>query len=80
LQYVNKTFTLPTTAKKMTQTDYEIAVGLRNPDGSLRRPKKSYRQNVDEKLKVLGLDPESDRTCPGIIGGPAACICGARQK
>jgi len=40
MQYLNKTFTLPTTSRKMTQTDYEIAVGLRNPDGSLRRPKK----------------------------------------
>jgi hypothetical protein len=26
--------------KRKTHTDYEITVGLRNPDGSLRRPKK----------------------------------------
>lgn len=38
--YQKQTFTLPTTSRKMTQTDYEIRVGLRNPDGSLRRPKK----------------------------------------
>jgi hypothetical protein len=39
MQYVNKTFTLPTTTKRMTQTDYEIAVGLRHPDGTLVQPK-----------------------------------------
>jgi len=38
MQYLNKTFTLPTTSKRMTQTDYEIAVGLRNPDGTLVQP------------------------------------------
>lgn len=38
MQYVNKTFTLPTTNRRMTQTDYEIAVGIRNPDGSLVTP------------------------------------------
>lgn len=39
MQYVNKSFTLPTTNRKMTQTDYEIAVGLRHPDGSLVQTK-----------------------------------------
>ncbi len=40
MQYVKPTFTLPVSNKKISQTDYEIAVGLRNPDGSLKRPKK----------------------------------------
>lgn len=39
MKYQNPTFTLPTVNKSMTQTDYEIAVGLRNPDGSLVQPK-----------------------------------------
>jgi hypothetical protein len=40
VKYQQPTFTLPTVNKRMTQTEYEIAVGLRNSDGSLRRPKK----------------------------------------
>jgi hypothetical protein len=39
VKYQQPTFTLPTVNKTMTQTDYEIAVGLRNPDGSLVQPK-----------------------------------------
>jgi hypothetical protein len=39
VKYQEKTFTLPTTSKRMTQTDYEIAVGLRHPDGTLVQPK-----------------------------------------
>jgi hypothetical protein len=42
MKYQQPTFTLPTVniSRKMTQTEYEIRVGLRNPDGSLKRPKK----------------------------------------
>ena len=43
MKYQQPTFTLPTSSGKLTQTDWEIAVGLRNPDGTLvqpRRPKK----------------------------------------
>ena len=39
MQYLNKTFTMATTTKRMTQREYEIAVGLRNPDGTLVQPK-----------------------------------------
>lgn len=45
MQYVNKTFTLPTVNKKMTQTEYEIAVGLRTPDGKLVQPKKKREKD-----------------------------------
>lgn len=38
--YQKQTFTLPTSTKRMTQEEYEIRVGLRNPDGSLKRPAK----------------------------------------
>lgn len=41
MKYQQPTFTLPTTNRKMTQTEYEIAVGLRNADGSLVQPKKA---------------------------------------
>jgi hypothetical protein len=41
MQYQNKKFTLPACSKRMTQTDYEIAVGLRKPDGTLVQPKVS---------------------------------------
>lgn len=40
MKYLEKTFSVPVGAGKMTQTEYEIRVGLRNPDGSLKRPKK----------------------------------------
>jgi len=43
MRYIQPTFTLPVSTGKLTQTDWEIAVGLRNPDGTLvqpRRPKK----------------------------------------
>ena len=42
--YQKPSFTLPTTDKKISQTDYEIAVGLRNPDGTLVIPKKRKRK------------------------------------
>ena len=35
MRYIQPTFTLPTSTGKLTQTDWEIAVGLRNPDGTL---------------------------------------------
>jgi hypothetical protein len=41
MHYQNKTFTLPACSKRMSQTDYEIAVGLRHPDGRLVQPKVS---------------------------------------
>jgi hypothetical protein len=41
MQYLNKKFSLPACIKRMTQTDYEIAVGLRHPDGRLVQPKVS---------------------------------------
>jgi hypothetical protein len=44
MQYVNKTFTLPVNLKRMTQTEYEIRVGLRHPDGSLVQPKTTKRK------------------------------------
>jgi hypothetical protein len=39
VRYTEQTFTLPVTTRKMTHTDYEIAVGLRRPDGKLVQPK-----------------------------------------
>ena len=39
--YQKPSFTLPSTTKKMTQREYEIAVGLRSPDGRLIQPKKA---------------------------------------
>jgi hypothetical protein len=47
MKYVEKSFTLPTTSKRMTQTEYEIAVGLRHPDGRLVQPKRSKREEID---------------------------------
>lgn len=42
MKYQQPTFTLPTTTRKMTQTDYEIAVGLRRPNGRwVRRQKQT---------------------------------------
>ena len=41
MQYERKKFTLPVNTKRMTQTDYEIAVGLRRPDGKLIQPQVS---------------------------------------
>ena len=41
MKYENKRFTLPVNTRKMTQTDYEIAVGLRTKDGKLVQPKRS---------------------------------------
>jgi hypothetical protein len=38
--YEKPTWSCPTTNRPMSQTEYEIRVGLRNPDGSLKRPKK----------------------------------------
>ena len=35
MRYIQPTFTLPVSTGKLTQTDWEIAVGLRNPDGTL---------------------------------------------
>jgi hypothetical protein len=45
MQYVNKTFTLPSTNKRMTQEEYEVAVGLRCAVcGRLIRPGISHKQ------------------------------------
>ena len=44
MKYQQPTFTLPTSTGKLTQTDWEIAVGLRNPDGTLVQPKKPKRE------------------------------------
>ena len=46
MRYLEQTFTLPTSTGKLTQTDWEIAVGLRNPDGSLVQPKHPQVFNV----------------------------------
>jgi hypothetical protein len=60
MKYQQPTFTLPTTNRKMNQTDWEIAMGLRSPDGKVRK----RRRRKDD-----------DRTCPGTVGGPGACTC-----
>ena len=39
MRYLEQTFTFPVSTGRLTQTDYEIRVGLRNPDGSLRVPR-----------------------------------------
>lgn len=54
MQYVNKTFTLPTTNRKMSQTDYEIAVGLRHPDGRLRQQKPLNPKQTDDNRRPEG--------------------------
>lgn len=40
--YQKQTFTLPVTNRKMNQTDWEIAMGLRSPDEKVQasRPQK----------------------------------------
>jgi hypothetical protein len=53
MQYVNKTFTLPTTSKRMTQTDYEIAVGLRHPDGTLVQPEIFPSRSQEKRIRTL---------------------------
>lgn len=55
MRYLEQSFTVPVSTGKMTQTDYEIAVGLRNPDGSLVQPKRP-------KKKLTSAPAE--RTCP----------------
>ena len=40
MRYLEQTFTLPAGGSKLTQTEWEIRVGLRNPDGKLVQPKK----------------------------------------
>ena len=46
MRYTEKTFTLPVSSPKVTQTDWEIAVGLRNPDGSLVQPKAGCKRHA----------------------------------
>lgn len=43
MRYLDKTFTLPAAPPRISQTEYEIRVGIRNPDGSLRQPKKKTK-------------------------------------
>jgi len=44
LKYQQPSFTLATTTKRMSQTDWEIAMGLRNLDGTLKRPKRPKKK------------------------------------
>jgi len=44
MRYIQPTFTLPVSTGKLTQTDWEIAVGLRNPDGTLRQPRRPKKK------------------------------------
>jgi hypothetical protein len=40
MKYLQRSFSLPASNGKMTQTEYEIAVGIRNADGSLKDAQK----------------------------------------
>lgn len=39
MQYLKPSFSGPVSNGKISQTDYEIAVGIRHPDGILVQPK-----------------------------------------
>lgn len=44
MRYLEQTFTLPAGGTKLTQTEWEIRVGLRHPDGSLVQPKRPKKK------------------------------------
>jgi len=72
MRYIQPTFTLPTSTGKLTQTDWEIAVGLRNPDGTLVQP------NITEyrswgMTEVVDLDG-CGCGCDG-CGFDCGCLC-----
>jgi hypothetical protein len=69
MQYLNKKFSLPACIKRMTQTDYEIAVGLRHPDGTLVQPKVSAATP-----RTAGSAPATNRQSPF-----AADVCADRS-
>jgi hypothetical protein len=69
MQYFNERFTLPVTTKRMSQTDYEIAVGLRHPDGTLVQPKVSAATP-----RTAGSAPATNRQSPF-----AADVCADRS-
>lgn len=46
MKYLQPTFSLPATTKPMSRIDYEIAVGLRTPDGKLVQPKRKRQRQA----------------------------------
>ena len=71
MQYLKPSFSLPTSSGKISQTDWEIAFGLRNPDGSLKRK----RANPAIKFKTCTIPPKGWR-CTRRPGheGPCAAV------
>lgn len=44
MRYLERTFTLPAAPARISQYEYEIRVGLRNPDGKLVQPKRPKKK------------------------------------
>lgn len=70
MRYQSKVFTLPTSSGKMTQTDYEIRVGLRHPDGRLVGTPRIAEVSVDTEEDA----PEPDEDCECLSGAGFDCL------